>query len=177
MGKGVWFVFVSPRRIPCNAQGNKPETPLAPEGEKPHKLDPHPLYPLGTVQCWALWQRVVECTNDSAIISFVQVIPFKDHKYRNLSLCAPLFRKVWSLHLFLCFGGEEITAFFPGAISFRAKRHLCTLNAQVPLINHYQFSVFEKLWMLLCLLWSTGYHERPVRLSPTGQGLFCFWFY
>lgn len=43
MGKGVWLVFVPPRRIPCNVQGNKPGTLLAPETEKPHQLGPHPL--------------------------------------------------------------------------------------------------------------------------------------
>lgn len=51
VGKGVWFVFVSPRRIPCNAQGNKLETLLDPETEKPHELGPHVLCSVGTVQC------------------------------------------------------------------------------------------------------------------------------
>lgn len=35
---------------------------------------------------------------------------------------------------------------------------------QVPLINHYQYSVFEELWIPLCLFWTTDYHEKPVRL-------------
>lgn len=35
---------------------------------------------------------------------------------------------------------------------------------QVSLTNHYQYSVFEELWILLCPFWTTDFHEKPMRL-------------
>lgn len=103
MGKGLWFVFVSPR-IPGNVQGNKPETFLAPEAEQPHELVPHPPCPVGTVQCWALWHslghvRVVECTKDNAAISFVQIIPFKGHNSGNQIFLEVNEQRVWTFEM------------------------------------------------------------------------------